>query len=69
MYWAVFGDMDREQLLFHELGHCILNRPHDDMTTMFGFDTVPQSIMYSSHFPAAIYMEYHPYYILELFSQ
>ena len=68
-WWDKFDDMDREQLIFHELGHCILNRVHVPTFVTFGNDTIPQSIMYPIHFSESIYMKYHMYYILELFSE
>ncbi|MCC6815779.1 MAG: hypothetical protein IT267_05160 [Saprospiraceae bacterium] len=30
VYWDKASYLEREQLLFHELGHCILNRHHFD---------------------------------------
>jgi hypothetical protein len=33
-YWEVADDLEREFLVFHELGHCAINRPHlDDSDT------------------------------------
>ena len=29
-FWAAFSDLEREYLVFHELGHCILKRSHLD---------------------------------------
>lgn len=29
-YWLTFNDEKREQLILHELGHCVLRRIHDD---------------------------------------
>lgn len=29
-YWDRITDLQREYLVFHELGHCILDRAHDD---------------------------------------
>ena len=41
-YWSDFTDEQREQLVFHELGHCVLNKSHDDGTDG---DNCPSSIM------------------------
>lgn len=49
---------DREELVFHELGHCILNRPHTNSTA---------SIMYPYHMGGANYMNYYTRYVSELF--
>jgi hypothetical protein len=29
-YWETLTDIQKERLIFHELGHCELNRPHDN---------------------------------------
>ena len=44
-HWEWYSDSDREQLMFHELGHCALNRmQHRDAMTPYRF---PISIMNS----------------------
>lgn len=35
-YWRRNGAMDREFLIFHELGHCLLGRSHLDMASPSG---------------------------------
>ncbi|MBT8218353.1 MAG: hypothetical protein KJP00_00910 [Bacteroidia bacterium] len=35
-YWISASDMDREFLVFHELGHCFLNRTHLDTSDSNG---------------------------------
>jgi hypothetical protein len=67
-WWNQMGDtFQREILIFHELGHCELNRPHtEEMRNMFA----PMSIMYPSvnvsHWRT--YLLNHDYYIKELFA-
>ena len=46
-YWNNASDMQREQLIFHELGHCILNRDHDDSHVDIQGFMCPNSIMRS----------------------
>jgi Zn-dependent peptidase ImmA (M78 family) len=29
-FWESASDIEREYVVFHELGHCLLNRSHDD---------------------------------------
>lgn len=41
---------EREQLLFHEMGHCVLELNHDNTTTMINGRVTPVSIMYFSTF-------------------
>lgn len=43
-YWERANDLEREYLVFHELGHCILNREHEDSRDEGGICT---SIMQS----------------------
>lgn len=42
-YWEKASNLQKEQLIFHELGHCVLNLPHDASRNENG---VPKSIMY-----------------------
>lgn len=30
LFWEILDDLEKEKLVFHELGHCILKRPHLD---------------------------------------
>lgn len=43
--WASLNSSSREELIFHELGHCVLNRLHDS-TLVSG---LPMSVMYPYH--------------------
>lgn len=64
--WATLTAASREELMFHELGHCILNRGHDS-TEVSG---VPVSIMHPYHLGPAYYADVNLYdkYMAELFS-
>ena len=44
-YWDSANESDRQFLIFHELGHCFLNREHDDRKDA---DNVCVSIMHST---------------------
>lgn len=35
-YWQVLSDLEKEFVVFHELGHCALNRSHDESTLSNG---------------------------------
>lgn len=66
--WRALTENGKESLIFHELGHCILNREHDKSTMLTDdFGKIPASIMYpiiiggSSYYPV-----YRGYYYLEL---
>lgn len=42
--WKNFNKTGKTLIIFHELGHCILNRPHNN--EIFTADACPKSIMY-----------------------
>jgi hypothetical protein len=63
-----------EEIVLHELGHCVLYRKHDDTVgeEVIGDHhyTKPRSIMYSSMFGSSyMYSKYHIYYLEELFGR
>ena len=65
-YWPKHNNTQKEELLFHELGHCILDRDHDE--TIISADkyySIPKSIMYPYVFEYEYYL-YETYYINEL---
>lgn len=41
-FWNLYGEEDKEAMLFHELGHCILGRGHDDTIVPDRFTTYTQ---------------------------
>ena len=45
-YWNAISNSSREALLFHELGHCVLNRDHVTTTMWYNGGIVPTSFMY-----------------------
>jgi hypothetical protein len=71
-HWEGIYDSQRLQLVYHELGHCVLNRPHFDQHGEIAEDLealVPLSIMRSYAFDileSVIFMEYLEYYEKEL---
>ena len=64
--WNSSTDAEREQLVFHELGHCVFGLVHVAGITDQG---IPQSIMDPSEISGAIYTQYHAYYMTTLFQQ
>lgn len=50
--WSQFSEWDKRQLMFHELGHCILRLGHNDSVNA---NNVPTSIMNTYHFGAWYY--------------
>jgi hypothetical protein len=66
-YWRNITDAAREQLMFHELGHCLLNRDHRADLLKYGFYSLPVSVMYPSMFSDTLYSPNRAYYLRELF--
>jgi hypothetical protein len=64
-YWEGHTSSEQEQLVFHELGHCILHREHNFYLRRD--DERPESIMYPSLVPRQEYEEHRATYIAELF--
>lgn len=64
-YWKDYSDVTREMLVFHEFGHCKLNRGHLETEDEFG---VPVSIMYHEILSEFVYSLRRDYYIDELFT-
>lgn len=67
-YWEDASDNEKEELIFHELGHCTLNRDHRSDKIAYKNSSVPISIMYPYVFGHATYYEERKTeYIEELF--
>lgn len=66
--WMQYSDLGKEQLVFHELGHCVLNRyKHDDTFIQIRGVLMPRSIMYPVVFGyTEAYEENREYYVKEL---
>jgi hypothetical protein len=66
-FWNSSDDMEREELVFHELGHCVLMRDHkDDVINDTNGYVLPASIMYPYVMDSATYSLNRDYYIREL---
>lgn len=67
-YWNSCNDTMREQLLFHEMGHCVLFLQHTSVieATTNG-KALPESIMNPYLFNNGVYMVNHAEYIKQLF--
>ena len=63
IYWNEASDTEKEVLLFHEMGHCVLNKEHNE-TVLTDFN-MPKSIMYPYVFNNP-YSRYRDYYVNEL---
>lgn len=59
--WVKASHTKREMIIFHELGHCVLNREHSSTTDK-------PSLMAESLISVRAYRENREYYLRELFS-
>ena len=64
--WNRAHPVQKESLLFHELGHCILKKDHDVSLNSDGY---PNSLMYPIILPNSLYVEYYPSYMEDLFKK
>jgi hypothetical protein len=66
-YWDAASELLKEQLIFHELGHCELNLEHTEEKINTPFGSIPKSIMFPYIFANQPYYEaYKEYYFNEL---
>lgn len=63
--WEDETDVERRVLLFHELGHCVLNREHIETWDINGL--IVSSIMYPYLESESMYSRNWTYYMWELF--
>lgn len=64
-FWASASEARRAALIFHELGHCVLNRLHNDTVDSRG----PVSIMHTYLLDADIFEDHYGSYVTELFTR
>lgn len=64
--WRTMSEDLREALIYHELGHCVLKRVHDDRITR---DNKPISLMNHVVVAPKDYVPNKPYYQSELFQK
>lgn len=69
-YWGELDDLGKEELIYHELGHCVFALDHDDEFIEKDGMWIEKSIMNPYHFGSDWYYEtYHQYYIDEMMSR
>jgi hypothetical protein len=64
-FWDIESETQREELMFHELGHCAMNLGHDEEISYMGRTSCPNSVMYPYAFEYC-YERYRDYYVSEL---
>ena len=67
--WNTLNDYDKQEVIFHELGHCVLKRIHQntEMMAYNGTVQVAESIMYPYRISGTIYRDNIVHYHDELF--
>lgn len=65
-HWDTLGYFQKEILIFHELGHCVLHLPHNEEIKRHKFVSIMSHWILS--LSEAIYVEYREYYLNELFN-
>lgn len=63
--WRAMTDEEKEMLIFHELGHCVLGRKHCDVKS----NGIPISIMYPNILVSGQYRNSRKYLLDELFNE
>ncbi len=67
--WNTLNDYDRQEVMFHELGHCVLKRIHQNGEMMAYNNTVriAASVMYPYRIAGSVYRDNIVHYHDELF--
>lgn len=68
-WWQGASEDDKESIIFHELGHCRLDREHDDEVMVIGGHSVKLSMMHHVIVTGPSYTNRQSAYINELFTQ
>ena len=66
-FWENASLGAQELVLFHELGHCVLDRVHDEDVIFLNSAYIPKTIMTSVEVDTAVFLANYDYYIQELF--
>lgn len=66
-FWKAATYFSREAVVFHELGHCLLNREHNDKRMHANGESIPYSLMNSFAPKGLIYILNRQHYVDELF--
>lgn len=69
--WLDSTELTRESLMFHELGHCVLNEEHrrEMIPSILPDVLIPASLMNPTVVAGEIYLQNRDYYLGELFSR
>lgn len=65
VYWDRFNTVSKKIVIYHELGHCMLYKDHNESRDSYGY---PASVMYSTLIPSYLFLFKELDYIKELMS-
>lgn len=68
-FWDWADAETREQVVFHEFGHCVFNRDHLNDSVVHSGQHIPRSLMQSTLFSGYYYTNFREYYVDELFGR
>lgn len=64
--WEASSEAEREQLVFHELGHCVLHKRHEGGVSAQG---IPNSLMNPYRIQGSVYLQHKAQYLAGLFAE
>ena len=63
-WWKNATEASRRELVYHELGHCLMDKDHNNQKSMYG---QPESIMYPIHIGGSFFQTWERNYLDQLF--
>lgn len=64
-WWKNASEPSRREVIYHELGHCLMNKDHD--TRLSSYARQPESLMYPYHIGGSFFAYWENNYLDELF--
>lgn len=68
-FWDDASDTEKELLIYHELGHCVMELEHDNTLYNIGLYNIHNSIMNEYIIPEVFYINFREHYIEDLRSK
>ena len=65
-YWYSYTPEQKEQLVYHELGHCVLNKEHDNTLRENCPNSIMRSYMFNTYEINECYLPEHNHYMENL---
>lgn len=68
-FWNKDAEIQKEQTMLHELGHCFFELDHDNSTITEYEVTIPSSVMNKNRIPVGLFVKYNDYYYQEMLNR